>query len=474
VPPLLLYHDSALVRRAVLRLIAEAERRDALPLVERCLSDPDPGVRSGAVTTLARLRGTDASSLMRPHLTAADPGLVSAAILSVWNEPDPDTREQARSALARLMADERVEARVEVAKALGRTDLTEHAQALLLLLTDRDRRVVREAVSAVRRRARRGGGDPIFAPSLVSLLDDRRLKRDARRALEAFGESIIPQLLHFMNSPDERPWVRRALPKTVALIGGPRAVAGLASALTQATDPFLLRKLIEGLASAKADGGDLAGHERAIVEAVAGQSAGYFRALATLVGLGSLERGRLSGPLLAWDAERHQPSLLEQLLAERMCDSVRNAFELLALIHNPRHVRDAHRSVTSGQPGLVATAAEYLDNVLEPSVKRYVRPVVEDQPLTERLAWAGRLFGVCSGPRDELLARLVDGCLRREEDGYGWGAAALYEVYATRTERLYPNVARVHASHARDPLTRETAAWVCARIGLAAAGQREG
>ena len=468
VPPLLLYHDSAPVRRAALRLLATAERLDALPLVERCLSDTDSGVRAEAVAAIAALRKTDASSLMAPYLDSTEPSLVSAAVVAIYNHGDDGMKRRADHALEQLLADDDAAARIEAAKALGAVSMPGETHALTSLLADRDPGVVRAAIVSVRRRVMAKGTSPIYIAPLISLLDNRRLKHDARAALVAFGEPVIPALLHFMNSADERMWVRRAIPKTIAMIGGSAATAALASSLRSASDPFLRRKLIEGLGTATSEVGDLGPNERDIAAAVDTESARYFRALAALTALGSIAQARMAGPLVLWDEEKYAPTLLDRLLSERMSDAVDNLFGLLALLGDRRHLTDAHRSITSGQPGLVGNAVEYLDNTVAPALKRLVLPVVEDHPLEERLQAGRRLFSIEVRSRLDVLAELVEESFSQESDGSGWGAAALYEVYASRTARLYPAVDRVRGSELADSLSRETAEWIAGRIDTAA------
>lgn len=464
VPALLVHHDAAAVRRATLRVLAASDRVDALPLVERCLGDADAGVRSEAVSALAVLSRTDVRSLMLPYLTAAEPGLVSTAIVSLSNQGDEDLRSRADTALRSLIASDHTAARAEAAKALGYLHSTDHAEALTLLLEDRDPLVVSESIAAVRRRVFRHGPNPMHAPALISLLDNRRLKHEARRALVAFGEPVIPALVHFMNSADERLWVRRALPKTIALIGGPAAVSALASSLRVTTDSFLMRKLIESLTSATESNADLVPHLRDIVIAISRRSAEYFRALAALTALGSLQRGRLAGALVVWDAERYQPSLLEQLLAETMSAALSDLFGLLAMLDDRTHVRDAYRSIMSGDRARAAHAVEYLDNVLPSEVKACVLPIIDELSLEARLATARQHYGIAVQSRVEVLAHLLDGCLRDRGEDASLGAAALYEVYTTRTARLYPHVQKVKASDKADSLARETAHWVSRRL----------
>jgi AAA family ATP:ADP antiporter len=473
VPPLLLYHDNAGVRRATLRILADADRRDALPLVERALSDPDAGVRVDAVATLARLQRRDVSALMEPYLDAGDPGLVAAAVVSLSNCDAEVLRARALDSLRQLMLMEDPEARAEAAKALGYLQDPSSTSALIELLRDDDPEVVRHAVDAVRRRVLRQGPEPVLAPSLISLLDNRRLKHEARRALVAFGEPVIPALSHFMNSSDERPWVRRALPRTIALINGPAAVRALARSL-DTSDRFLLRKVIESLDEIVAASGDARPHGREIADAVSAESQKYFRALAALQALGAVEKARSMGPLLSWDSEEYQPTLLEKLLAERMADCIRNVFGLLALLHDRVQILDAHRSIISGNAALHMNAIEFLDNVLNGPEKRAIMAAIDEQSVDERVQRARKLFGFAVLNRLDVLAELIDQCDGNDGEASAWGAAALYEVYSSRTARLYPNVARIRNAVGADQLVRETAEWVSRRIDGAAGIQNRG
>lgn len=467
VPPLLLYHEHAAVRRATLRVLAVAGRHDALPLIERCLSDADAAVRAEAVRTIAELRQRDIGSLMLPLLGSTDPALAAAAVVALENEGDEEQRRRAAGALDEMMKHGSGEWRAEAAKALGQLRRSDDGYALTLLLGDHDPAVVKEAISAVQRRVARSGGNPMWVPGLIARLDDRRLKHESRRALVAFGPDVIPVLLHFMNSSDERIWVRRALPKTVAVIGGPVSTAGLVVSLKVARDPFLVRKLIEGLAAPGVPAADLALHHHALVEAVGAQAARYFRALAALVALGSAARSRLVSPFIAWDDDV-APSLLERLLAERMADAVRNIFNLLVIFHDRAHVRDVERALVGGAAAERGHAVEYFDNILDPAFRRSVLPVIDERPIDEKLDAARTLFGVAVTTRLDVLSALIEQPLEDDSEASGWAAAALYEIYATRTAHLYPAVAKIRQSATAEPLVRETAEWVCARIGIAA------
>ena len=159
---------------------------------------------------------------------------------------EPEGAQRAEEVLAELVANDDPEVRAETARALGQVAAPTASDVVVQLLYDRDLAVVRAAIGTVRLRFDRGGPNPLYATILISLMANRRLKHEARDALVAQGESAVEQLLLFMKSPDEQIWVRRAMPKTIALIG----IQSGADALIEnidASDAMLRSKIIEAL-----------------------------------------------------------------------------------------------------------------------------------------------------------------------------------------------------------------------------------
>ncbi|MGH2604304.1 MAG: Npt1/Npt2 family nucleotide transporter, partial [Dehalococcoidia bacterium] len=76
VTPLLLYHESAVVRTRALAALG-AVRSDIavqwVPQIRRLLGDPDAGVRASAMGALVSISHEDAATLARPLLTSTDP-----------------------------------------------------------------------------------------------------------------------------------------------------------------------------------------------------------------------------------------------------------------------------------------------------------------------------------------------------------------------------------------------------------------
>lgn len=462
VPPLLLHHDDDRVRRRTLEVLVEAKRRDSLLLIERTIGDEDPDVRAEAIRATAVLSDRAGVQIMHPRLGDADLRVRAAAIGCLANQGDESLRDEAEAALLELLNDENPRARSEATKALGDVDPPVWDQHLVTLLYDSSADVVRDAISAVRRRVERHGPWPIYGPILISLLRKRHLKHDAREALVAFGEAVIPALAHFMNEPHEHIWVRRAIPKTMARIATPAAAEALAQGL-EARDLFLRRKVIEAVSSLDRS------VPRAVVEkAAVRECRDYFQTLVRLVAIvppGALE---VVGPRTKFSDSRPQ-TLLEQLMAERMQTHVSNLFSLLSQLSSSRDIERAQRSLLGDSGAARNRALEYLDNILVGSVRRAVLAVVDDLPIEGRLRIGYRLFELEPVSRTETLAGIVSEIDVADEGSPWLAAAALHTICVEQLEELYPQVAEnVRApSH---PLLGETAAWAANQLELQVAG----
>jgi AAA family ATP:ADP antiporter len=315
VPPLLLYHDDAEVRRRTLQVLAAEGREDAAPLVERRLSDQSPAVRAEATRVLADLWHQDACDMMLPRLKSSDPGVRAAAIACLTNHGDAAMQEQASAALKDMTSDADPAIRIEGARAVGAISEPHFEGKLVQMLYDPDPNVVRAAVQGVKRRAARDGSNPLYLATLISLLANRRLKHDAREALAAFGESAIPALRLFMNDPEEPLWVRRAIPKTISLIDSPLATETLVDSLEDPTDTFLRRKLLEALDSLGV-GHDEPARKQKIRREVHVEAKRYLIALADLHAL-NVDAAVVVDGFVSRPSPTRGMALLEQLLAER-------------------------------------------------------------------------------------------------------------------------------------------------------------
>jgi AAA family ATP:ADP antiporter len=466
ISPLLLYHDEAEVRHKTLQILLESKRRDAAWLIERRLSDEDPEVRVQATRVLAELHGQNVTELMFPRLREADPGIRAAAVACLANHGDGEMMQSATEVIDDLISDSDPIVRREAAKAIGAVHEPRFQRRLIRLLYDRDPVVGREAIAAVRRRVARDGYNPLYAPTLISLLQDRRVKHEAREALVAFGETVLPALTHFMNDPDEAMWVRRALPKTIASIATPQAARILTRSLARENGTFERSKLVEALGVLRDSDDDIDFDVEAVHPQIVLEAQSYLERLILLDSLGSLGMARLEGALPVWDAD-HVPSLLDQLLKERLEDHLQNLFGLLALIFPAKDVWAAYQSLVSGQAKLRAHALEYLENTLEGELRRSVFAAIDDSTIHEKLDRAEKMFGVSAKSRAQALGQILSAHTEEREESANLVVAALYFIYTDGVSGLAKKIKNL-IEETEDPFVRETSMWVSARIGLSA------
>jgi len=459
VPPILLYHDDPEVRLRTLEVLTRLGRTDAVGLIERCLADPEPEVRSAAVRALAALLGRDACELMAPRTGDADPRVRSAAVVCLARFGSPEQSARGEAALAGMLVDGESVVRAEACRAIGQLPMPSFQHELVQALYDRDLLVVREAIAAVRRRTRRDGPNPVYLPILISLMRDRRLKHDARLALEAYGALAIDALVLFMRDPGERIWVRRAAPKTIARIGGSAAARALVAAL-DAHDTVLRRKVVEALVYLRGREPEVELDRTTIEDRLADDVRGYLQALADLV---SLDAAPADGEGPAPPVDPAREALLVQLLRQSMTHHVANAFGLLELLYPAADVRAAARSLSSGDRTLRAHALEYLDNTLSGRVRRELFAVIDELPATWKLRRGGAEHGIVITSRRDTILRLISADVGDNPAAVEMVLAGLHAIWEGQHRELTAAVVEL-AQGTDEPLLAEAAAWVVTEL----------
>jgi ATP/ADP translocase/HEAT repeat protein/CRP-like cAMP-binding protein len=396
VTPLLLHHSSPAVRARVLRTLEalppEIAAR-ALPAIERLLGDADADVRAGAVRAISAIRGPESAALLRHHLDDDDPRIVATAAAELMTSRSAADVEAARTALERLAGDlgERAApARVEAARALGSLSHATAQDLLVPLIFDKHVDVAREAVRSA---GRLGAGSFIFVPPLVSLLRHRALKNDARAVLVGYGEPVVDALAHFLKDESEQIWVRRHLPATLARLPAQRTLDLLIETLGD-RDGFLRYKAITALESIHRARPELPVRREPIEALTLAESLRYFNAL-------TLHANLVSGDGFGAN------TLLVRALEEKQRRSRERVFRLLGLMYSPVDLRAAWFAIEHGKPAERASAAEYLDNLLNGVLRKRVMLMVDDMPIDERVRRTNLLFRTRRRTPADTLAQLI-------------------------------------------------------------------
>jgi ATP:ADP antiporter, AAA family len=442
VTPLLLHHESPLVRARVLAALELARTPVVgrwLPAIEHLLNDEDANVRAAAVHALATLRKENASTLMRRHLRDPEARVVVTAAVVLADSGDETDAHEGEAALTRLALDTRVAAaagRREVAVGLGRVKNTAFRPLLVPLIQDADLDV---ALTAVRSARMVGPADMIFVPALVSLLGHRVLKPVAREVLVSYGDEVLDALDYFMRDRDENVWVRRHIPATLALIPTQRSMNILLGGLSE-PDGFLRYKVIAAIAKLRQDHPDLV-FEREVMEAlVLKEASRYYESLT-----------------LRFNMVQRDPEAPNSLLVRALDDKLERAFDricrVLGLIYPWKDVAAAHYTLAHGNARARASAIEYLDNLLGGTIRKRVMPILEESPMEEKVRHANTILKTRSRDLEDTLAQLV------HEDDPVVSAAAIHFVRRRQLWALSDDLEFVRTHRQEDAYVSEAASW---------------
>ena len=396
ITPLLLRHDSPAVRARALRTLDPLRRAAAAGWaaeVERLLRDDDAEVRASAVQALAALRREDVASSMQRYLDDPEPRVAATAAVVLADAGRPSDTVAAEATLMALAGDMReaaAPARREVAAALAHVENPQFRPLLVPLIADPDVSVAREAIRSVKAL---GPIDPLFVPSLVSLLGHRGLKAAARDALVASGETVIPPLRHFLDDREEDPWVRRHIPATLARIPVQASMDALAGALDE-PDGFLRFKVITALERLKRDHPSLICPSAPLEVLIVVESARYYNYLTLRYDVVSRDRTAAG-------------TLLQRSLDDKLDRTIDRIYRVLGLLYSIRDVAAARHAIAHGDRRARAAAVEFLDNVLSRSIRRRILPIIEGLPIVEQVRRGNELLSTRPRELQDALVHLV-------------------------------------------------------------------
>jgi HEAT repeat protein/CRP-like cAMP-binding protein len=458
VTPLLLYHESPQVRARTLQVAEAAGQAKAYYWsrgIERSLKDSDGIVRLAAVRALAAMQRDEAADVMRGLLKDPEPLMAVTAACALAESSSEADRAQAESTLRELAADTREQSasiRREIAHSLGHVENPRFRAVLVPLMFDADLGVAREAIASAGRLGP-ANKDFLFVPPLVSLMRNRLLKSDARQVLVDYGEDVVDPLAYFLRDPEENIWVRRHVPSTLALIASQRSMDVLVSALED-SDGFIRFKAVAAIERLRRTAPHLTVDPSVIQRQILQETTRAFGALTLHHNL-----------FLANNLDAR--SLLAQALMEKHQRAVDRMFRLLGLLHSADDINAVRNALRASDTRLRSGAIEYLDNLLDATIRRRVMILIEDMPADERIRRGNVMFKTRVRDVEDTVAQLV-----HDEDQV-IAAAAIQLVEHREMWTLADDVE--HAlSHrdARDWYVFEAASWALAARRMPAERRR--
>jgi hypothetical protein len=370
---------------------------------------------------------------IRDLLDDSDRGLAAAAAacLLKYSAPDAELAEVRLHEYVEGAQQGDVRARTTAARLIGFAPPTAGLrQDLSRFLKDSHVEVVRAALESAA-----AAQPPDEVPAILEKLCDRRVRREARQALAAYGEPILDTLDERARSPSLDPLLRQEIPRVMGAVGGAKA-AGMLLDYLQTADRETRAQVLRALVRIRQE------QPHVVFDSERTSS------LATE----EVRRYYLEATLLHSIPSRPpQPGkdFLQRTLRERRRQRLNSIFRLLALSYSRREMMDAYHWITTGRPDLRSNALEFLDTQLHQPLREMLLTALESGDGERLLRAAQTQFGL----KPLSFAGLVESLLDRSDP---WlQACACYVAAEGRLTDLLPRLQKLAGSP--EPLLSEAA-----------------
>ncbi len=352
----LLDHPAAAVRAEVLRVLRVRRVEEAGDRVAEALRDPDPDVQLEAARYLYCEQTDHHRERLHEGLHHDDPQIQAATVGLIAEEGQAEefqlVPDELLQRLATMDGVRGSEARVHVARILGTLDRPYRNDLLHDLLDDANPQVVRAAIKAAG-----DTGARTFVHKLVQLLAEEECAHVATQALGAFGRPLHGTLYDYMVDEHIPLAARRQIPAVFAAQPSPFVLTLLVRSLD--TVPVPVRHAVVRALSKIHKEGDYA-CDAEVLESAIEWEVEHYVVLGQILNVG--RRADLFG--------RSQLDVLREEALERI-------FRLLGLRYNQRDLYDAYLGLTSPDSDVHDSAVEFVDNLVDYSVRQYLVPALE-------------------------------------------------------------------------------------------------
>jgi AAA family ATP:ADP antiporter len=217
-----------------------------------------------------------------------------------------------------------------------------------------------------------------FIPILITHLKNKYIRKYARESLAEYGEDIIDILAEHLENTEKNRKERLAIPKVLALIGSQKSVNLLTNNLGQ-KDLHLRFEIVKALNTLRVKFQGLKFDKQSIKSKILEEIKHYNRTLTLWIRQST--ESESTETLIPSNTDPEQGvrarKLLVVALEEKLDRNLERIFRLLGLHYPPKDMYDAYLGIKSDKSHLKANAIEFLDNILDPKLKRILIPIVD-------------------------------------------------------------------------------------------------
>lgn len=462
----LIRHPSGEIKVRVLRMIRRYESEDFVFEATDLLEDPDQEVQIEAIAHICE-HAVDRNTALQRFLSHENYRVYAAAMLCMAKMYRTDEAFRKNTDLKKVFdekvrvfqktddAEKRRFMSISGAQFIGIASEPALYPYLHILLNHPAVEVLEAAIMAAgETRA------PEFVNVLIGHLDTRLVRKSARLALAHYGEDIVETLVARLRDPYEKVTVQVGVTRVLALIGSQKAVNALMANMDQKN--LLLRyQIIKALNRLRIKFSMLRFDEGPVEKKIFEETRNYFQTLTVL----HAEKNRLpenGGPAGDGEAVGFENNmatarrLLVRAIREKLDANLERIFRLLGLRYVPKEIFDAYQGIVSNKAHLRANAVEFLDNILDSHLKKFIIPIIESNSIGVLLDKTRELYGFGIPSESESIKWLLEG------DDNWLKVCALYLSSELRDQDYVSLVGKL--VNDSDPTVRETAKFTVQKI----------
>tara|TARA_R110001599_G_scaffold114638_1_gene280649 strand:+ start:4545 stop:7313 length:2769 start_codon:yes stop_codon:yes gene_type:complete len=373
----LLSHPSARIREKALACLYFLEQTVEQPLLEQLLHDVDMEVRYKAFAQLLRQTKQQRLTIINEYLQHSDPKVSGAALVGLSedarNNPELqkllkiEARIQDKLSFLKLAETEedRFLYQVMVLRAIGNANISALYNEIESALYQENKRITKEAIKAAGLTM-----NPCFVPKIIAFLEFKDTRSVAQEALLFYGEGIIKELQSYAQEETSRLELIWRLPEVLEKIDSANAVKALFGFL-DTPDVALRLEALRSINAIQRDFPHLKIKKEDIVERVMEESNLYKNML------GALYQERQLLPNEISEEIQEARTNLVTLLERRLDGTLERIFRLIGLRYPPEDVITAYNGIRSVNDHVRLNSVEFLDNLLEPALKKTLIPIAE-------------------------------------------------------------------------------------------------
>lgn len=402
----LIHHTSAEIKLQVLKLIRQYPSDDLVFEASELLRDDNQEVQISAMRHIFG-HSINKSLTINKLLNDPDPRIQSAAMLFIarefrendelknWVNPVELFKERIRLLRTAETESRKTLIKVTAAQYIGTANLVELYRYLQLMLKDPTEEVVSTAITSAGQT-----GAMRFVDLLIPYLESKMTRKTTRQALANLARgtksTVLARLLELLNAAEANKTIRLEIPKVLALIGTQKTVDTLIQNLTH-KDPQLRYETLKALNKLKTKNPNLnfKQYGRNIDQEIFYETEQYYQILKILE-----TQRKLNPQLSAFTSVRLQDyekarRLLQRALEEKLDARLERIFRLLGLKYESRDIFNAYNGLRSEKRDLRANAIEFLDNLLNATLKKIIIPIIETDSIESLLrnqqAWSVKI-----------------------------------------------------------------------------------